>query len=340
MVIAMIAVACGEDEEEKGVIRFHDPAWETIQEHNAIASFIVEKGYGYPVEIIPGDTGTQEVALPAGDLDVNMELWQANVPEWYDEFVVDKKLVVDLAGTKDPVANGAKGQIIEATDQGWYVPTYVVEANPGLKSVSDLPNYIELFQDPEDPSKGLWYSCTPGAACTKRFIAKAAAYGLDETYNVLTPGSYAALAAAIQGAYTAGDPVLAYYWEPTKLLSDLDMTQLEEPAWTQACADALAAGTAEEPYVSEIGCHDALNDVHTGVTAGLVDRAPEVVEFLGKMFVGSLPLGDLAAWKKDNNKTWREAAIYYIRNNEDRVKGWMDSKTWDTLKKALDEEPA
>ena len=221
----------------QGVIRFHDPAWETIQEHNAIASFIVEKGYGYPVEIIPGDTGTQEVALPAGDLDVNMELWQANVPEWYDEFVVDKKLVVDLAGTKDPVANGAKGQIIEAT--------YVVEANPGLKSVSDLPNYIELFQDPEDPSKGLWYSCTPGAACTKRFIAKAAAYGLDETYNVLTPGSYAALAAAIQGAYTAGDPVLAYYWEPTKLLSDLDMTQLEEPAWTQACADALAAGTAE-----------------------------------------------------------------------------------------------
>ena len=161
MVVAMIAAACGGDDEEKGVIRFHDPAWETIEEHNAIASYIVEKGYGYLVEIIPGDTGTMEVALPAGDLDVNMELWQANIPDWYAEFVVEKGLVVDLAGTFDPVANGAKGQIIEATDQGWYIPTYVAEANPGLKSVSDLPNYIELFQDPEDSSRASGSAAPP-----------------------------------------------------------------------------------------------------------------------------------------------------------------------------------
>ena len=163
---------------------------------------------------------------------------------------------------------------------------------------------------------------------------------MDEFYNVLTPGSYGNLAAAIKGAYTAGDPVLAYYWEPTALLSELDMTQLEEPAWTQECADAINAGTAEEPYVSTIGCHDALNDVHTGVTAGLVDRAPEVVEFLGKLFVGSLPLADLAAWKNDNDKTWEEAAIYYLRTNESTWTTWVSSDAADKVKKALDKEPA
>ena len=320
--IMLVGAACG-DGDEKQVIKLHNAQWDTHEEHNAIASYIIEKGYSYPVEIIIGDTGTMEVALPSGELDVNVELWRANIPAWYQEFVVEKGLVVDLAGTKDPVANGAKGQIIEATDQGWYVPTFVIEANPGLKSVSDLPNYIELFEDPEDPGKGVWLSCTPGAACTKRFIAKANAYGLDKTYNVQTPGSYGALAAAIEGPYLAGEPVLAYYWEPTKLLLELDMTQLEEPAWTQACADALAAGTEAEPYESDIGCHDALDDIHTGVTASLVERAPEVVEFLGKMFVGSLPLADLAKWKTDNNKEWSDAAVYYLKNNGPTWTQWV-----------------
>ena len=333
--IMLMGAACG-DGDEKEVIKFHNPAWETIEEHNAIASYIVEKGYGFPVEIIPGDTGIMKVTLPAGGIDVNMELWQANIPAWYDE-VIANGTVVDLAGTKDLVANGAKGQIIEATDQGWYVPTYVIEANPGLKAVSDLPNFIELFEDPEESGKGLWFSCTPGAACTKRFIAKANAYGLDQTYNVLTPGSYAALAAAIRGAYTAGEPVLAYYWEPTKLLSDLDMTQLEEPPWTQACADALTAGTAEEPYTSTIGCHDALNDVHTGVTASLVDRAPEVVDFLGKMFIGSLPLADLATWKGDNNREWDEAAVYWLQNNEATWTNWVTADAAKNVKESLAE---
>ena len=337
--IMLIGAACGGDD-EKAVIKFHNAQWTTHEEHNAIASYIVKNGYGYPVEIIIGDTGTMEVALPTGELDVNMELWRANIPAWYKEFVLEKKLVVDLAGTKDPVANGAKGQTIEATDQGWYIPTYVSEAYPALKSVADLPNFIELFKDPEDSSKGLWYSCTPGAACTKRFIAKANAYGLDKTYNVLTPGSYGALAALIKGAYLAGDPVLAYYWEPTALLLELDMTQLEEPPWTQECADALAAGTEAEPYESPIGCHDALDDIHTGVTASLVDRAPEVVEFLGKLFVGSLPLADLATWKDDNNKSWDEAAVYYLRQNESTWTKWVSADAAKELKKALEKEPA
>ena len=259
--VLLLVAACGEDATAtpaatptatpvpKTVIKFHNPQWETIEEHNAIAAYIVEHGYGYPVEIVIGDTGTMQVALPLGELDVNMELWQANIPIWYAD-VTAKGTVVDLTGGKGPVANGATGQIIEATDQGWYVPSFVIEANPGLKSVSDLPNFIELFEDPEDPGKGVWLSCTPGAACTKRFIAKANAYGLDQTYNVQTPGSYGALAAAIEGADKARKPVLAYYWEPTKLLAELDMTQLEEPAWTQECADALAVATESEPYES------------------------------------------------------------------------------------------
>ena len=323
LVLMLVAAACGGETKEKAVIKFSDQSWDTLWLHNAIAMYVTEQGYGYPVEEVVGTTGTMKVALPIGDLDVAMEMWRTNIRDWYDEFVVEKKQVVDLAGTKESVANGAKGQTLEATDQGWYVPAYVIAQNPGLKSVSDLPNYKHLFTDPEDASKGVWVNCIIGWECQKRYRAKALAYGLNEHYNVIEPGSSAALAAAIKGAYDAGEPVLSYYWEPTKLLAELDMVQLEEPPWTQACADAISAGTAAEPYESPIGCHDALDDVHTGVTASLVDRAPEVTEFLGNLFVGSLALEDLAAWKKDNDKEWRDAAVKWLRANEATWSTWI-----------------
>ena len=86
MVLGMVAAACGGGD-DKEVVKFYDGQWETLWEHNAIAMYITENGYGYPVEQVSGTTGTMKVALPQGDLHVNMELWQNNVVDWYQENV-------------------------------------------------------------------------------------------------------------------------------------------------------------------------------------------------------------------------------------------------------------
>ena len=45
--------------------------------------YIVEKGYGYPVEQVTGIFGTMKVALYRKfDLDVNLELWHTHVTDW------------------------------------------------------------------------------------------------------------------------------------------------------------------------------------------------------------------------------------------------------------------
>ena len=316
----------------KELIKFHDASWASLWLHNGIAMYIVEKGYGYPVEEIQGTTGTMKVALPLGDLDVNMELWRMNTPEWYNEFVVEKGEVIDLAGTGANLPMAARGQVLLSGGQGFYVPTYVIKGDaergieataPDLVSVFDLPQYASVFQDLEDPEKGLLINCIVDWQCHKINRAKWAAYGLNDTYNVLEPGSSAALDAAIQGAYDAGEPVLTYYWEPTALLNRLDMTRLDEPAWTQECADTLAAATEELPYASEVGCGYPFGDIHVGVYSGLLERAPEVGEFLSNMFIGSKLLGELEAWKIDNDKEWRDAAIYYVKNNGATWASWV-----------------
>lgn len=347
MALALVAAACSDDEATntpaqatptetamKEVIRFHDGQWESSWQHINIAMYITDHGYGYPVEDIQGTTGTMLVSLPEGDIDVNMEIWRGNLVEWYAENTANGK-IVDLAGTVDNVANGSKGQILETSAQGFYVPTYVVEENPGLVSVTDLPDYKALFADPEEPDKGVLTNCILGWACQKIVRAKWEAYGLYDTYNILEPGSAGAIDANITGAYLAGEPFLTYYWEPTKIVAELDLTMLEEPVWTSECQAAIDLATAEEPYESTIGCAFPAIDVHTGVNGDLVERAPEVVEFLGNMFIGALKLGDLAAWTNDNNKTYEEMAIYYLRNNEAEWTTWVPMDVAERVKESL-----
>jgi len=309
----------------KEVIKFHDGQWGSLWVHNAIAMYVIENGYGYPTEEIQGTTGTAKLTLVEGDIDVNMELWRMNIGEWYEE-ATTSGAVLDLAGKTDPsilLSEGAKGQVIAFGGQGFYVPTYLAEANPGLKSVSDLPQYKDLFTDPNDPSKGAVMNCIIGWQCQKINRAKWFAYGLYDTYNVVEPGGGAALKAAIVGPYAAEEPFLSYYWEPTDVVNLRDLTLLEEPAWTSECQAALDAAVQEEPYESTMGCAFPSGDVHTGIHKSLKERAPEVTEFLANFYMGAGVLAEMEVWKADNDADWIDVAVEYLKKNRDIWTTWI-----------------
>ena len=317
----------------KEVIKFHDGQWSTLWIHNAVDRYIIENGYGYPTEEVQGNTDTMKATLIEGDVHVNMEMWRMNIPNWYVEHTTSGVLV-DLAGTTDPserLPEGTKGQTISFGSQGFYVPTYLTEANPGLKSVSDLPDYWELFKDPNDPSKGVMHSCIIGWQCQKINRAKWYAYGLYDTYNVVEPGGADALKAGIVGPYEAGLPFLSYYWEPTDVVSLRDLTMLEEPTWDAKCQAALDVALAGTPYESTIGCGYPAGDTHTGVHRSLVERAPEVTEFLANLFIGVKPLAELEVWKAEKGREWREAAPKFLRENRDTWTTWITDEDRDGI---------
>ena len=107
----------------------------------------------------------------------------------------------------------------------------------GLKSVEDMkkPEIAKLFADPEAPGKGRMTSCISGWTCYTINLVKHKVYGLDEYYTNFDPGSGGALDAAIAGAFKKGKPVFSYYWTPTGLMGKVDLVQLEEPAYDNAC---------------------------------------------------------------------------------------------------------
>lgn len=320
---------------EKQTIRIADVQWQTLWINNAITKFIIENGYGYPVETIEMTTPVFQQAIVSGDVDLIMEIWRQNLEEWYVK-VLEEGTVVDL------------GETFEKSTQGFYVPRYVVEGDPDrgiepvapeLKSVFDLPQYKSVFQDPENPDKGLIINCITGWQCAEVNRAKIYAYDLEDDYNLLEPGASAALDATIAGAYEKGQPLVTYYWEPTWLLGRYEMIQLEEPEYTKACWDeinkVLNGEVALEDVGPEAGCAYETVGIHKAAAASLVERAPEVTAFLEKMNVGTEPLNKTAAYMEIEKASADEAAIWFLKEYRDKWHTWVPEDVAEKVEQAL-----
>jgi len=311
---------CAAEAPGKEPIVFADLGWDSAQVHNRIATFILENGYGYPKsEMVPGETIPLFAGLSRGDIDVSMEIWVANQQEAYDKSI-------------------AAGDVVDLGDnfwdnwQGWLVPTYVIKGDPArgiepmapdLKTIDDLPKYWELFKDPEDPTKGVFYSCIAGWECEKINEEKFKVYGLDEYYNVFLSGSGAALAGSMVGAYEKGEPWFGYYWAPTWILGKLDMTPIEEPPFDETVWDTNHA------------CAYPAVKVNIVVHSSLPDRAPEVVEFLTKYVTTTAQVNKALAYMQETEASTEEAAIYFLQEFESTWTKWVPSDVADKVKAAL-----
>jgi glycine betaine/proline transport system substrate-binding protein len=297
-----------------------DLSWDSAQLHARIAGFIIENGYEYPeVQYVYADTIPGFLGLTTGDIDISMEIWIENQQEAVDEAL-------------------AAGTVLDLGDnywdnwQGWLVPRYMVEGDiergieavmPGVESVFDMAEHWELFQDPEEPSKGRFYSCIPGWECEIINEAKMQAYGLDQYYNVFLPGSGAALLASLESAYLQGEPWFGYYWDPTPPMGKFDMVQLSEPAYDPAIWDDTYA------------CAYPAVHVNVFVNAELEDTAPEIVEFLTAYATTSAQNSAALAYMDENDATVEDAAIWFLNEYEDTWTSWVSTDVANKVKAAL-----
>ena len=311
---------CAAEAPEKEPIVFADGGWDSIQVHNRIADFILVHGYGYPPsEYIPGETIALWAGLSRGDIDVDMECWVENQQEAYDKSI-------------------AAGEVVDLGDnfldnwQGWLVPTYVIKGDasrgieamaPDLKSIDDLPQYWEVFKDPEDPTKGRFVNSVPGWESTGINTQKLEVYGLDKYYTDFVAGSDAALSGSMVAAYEKGEPWLGFYWAPTWILGKLDMTPIEEPPFD------------EEVWETTHACSYPANNVNICVHVSLPDRAPEVVEFLTKYATTTAQVNKALAYMQETKADTTAAAIYYLEEFEDTWTKWVPLDVATKVKAAL-----
>ena len=324
LLLVLLAAGCGDG--EKPVIRLH--IWEGIDSHslnNAIIEFIIESGYSYPVETVVETTPVLQSALPKGEVDLNLEGWQQNIPDWYDE-QIEKGTIVNL------------GTTFEGGPQFFIIPKWVAEEY-SIETVFDMEDHWELFQDPQDPSKGVFYSCTIGTQCAQINEVKLEAYGLTRYYNLVSPGSYDALEAALTRPQERSQPVFGYYWAPNALIGIYDWHVLKEPSHTAACWENVTAASVDNSQrpIDEACAYETL-PIEKLAHSGLQKKAPDVVEMLKKANIGLQPINETLAWAAENEVTdSEEEAIHYLQTYEDRWETWVTPEAYQKIKEALEE---
>jgi glycine betaine/proline transport system substrate-binding protein len=306
-------------DKSKKTIVLADAGWDSIRFHNDVASFIIENGYGYKTDVIPGTTAATFAGFRKGDIDAYMEIWTENIMDVYKE-AVDSGDIIEVSTNFDDNA------------QGLYVPTYIIKGDqergikplaPDLKTVKDLEKYPEIFKDNEVPDKGRIYGAPPGWSVDKVLQEKIKTYGLDKKYNYFSPGSDTALAASIASAYEKGEAWVGYYWEPTWITGKYDMTLLEDEKYS------------DEKWNNGYACEWPSQKVTVGVNKSLTQTAPDIVEFLKKYTTSSKLTGEALAYMMDKEVDTKEAAKWFLKEHEDMWTNWVTDEAASKVKEAL-----
>ena len=303
------ASAAGGAPAEKTSITFADVGWDSIKLNNALAGLVAEAVFGYTWQETPGSTPISHEALLAGEVDVHMEEWTDNISSYQTD--LDAGKFVEL------------GINFNDNYQGFYVPRYVIDQYPDLKTVRDLAKYPQLFPDPEDPAKGIIYGGIAGWEITEIMEKKVEAYGLDQYYNYFVSGSDAILNTAMTSAWDKQEPIVAYYWEPTWLLGMYDFVLLEDDPYNP------------DTYQDGLGACPAVT-VTVAVSNDFAASNPEYCAFLSNFSMPSALISEALAYMQENKADYEQAARWLLtETHPELVDQWLEPGQAEALRSAL-----
>lgn len=140
---SMLCFASSAHSADCGDVTIASMNWQSAEVLASLDKFILNEGYGCNADIIQGDTvptitSMTEKAQP----DIAPEGWVDLLPDVVNGGISSGKLVV------------ASTVLTDGAVQGWWMPKYIADAHPDIKTIDDLLKHPELFPDPEDKSKG------------------------------------------------------------------------------------------------------------------------------------------------------------------------------------------
>ncbi len=299
MFFLVLMAACGGGDSGETITLIANP-WPASELNVNVAKIIIEKELGNPVEIVALDENAQWDALAAGDADASLEVWPSGHGERIAEYI-EAQGVVEHGGPLGPV-----GEI------GWFVPAYVVNEYPLLKTWQGYadPALAGLFATAETGDLGQFTAGDPSWVQYDADIIK----NLGLNLQVVTAGSEDALLATVSSAYARQEPVLFYFYSPHGIFDKFDLTQVELPPYNDDCyASAESGGVA---------CAYPQDELFKILSPQLSEKAPDVYTLLKNMKYNSdAQVFMLAAL--DGGQTVEGAAQAWVDANESVWRSWL-----------------
>jgi glycine betaine/proline transport system substrate-binding protein len=321
---SMFALSGAANAAECGTVTIANMNWQSAEVLAAIDSIILKEGYGCETEIVAGDTIPTFTSMnEKGQPDFASEMWINAVREPLDAAVAEGKLT--LIG--QPLKDGA--------GESWFIPKFIADAHPEIKTVADALARPDLFPAPEDASKGAVYNCPAGWGCQISTGNLFRAFkGEEKGFVLVDTGSGAGLDGSIAKANESKTGWLGYYWYPTSLLNNYEMVALSngvehDKAMWDGCIMKGAECADPQPT------NWPKTEVYTVAVADLAQRSPIVAEYLGKRAVSGSEIQGLMAWMTENQATGEDGAKHFLKTNPDVWSAWVSAEAAEKIKAAV-----
>ena len=298
---------------ECGTVTIADMNWASASTLAWIDRIILEEGYGCTVEIVTGDTMPTIASMTEkAEPDIAPEMWINSARDALDKAVAEGRLVY----AADAIAGGAV--------DGLWIPKFVQEAHPEIRTVADVLKHPDLFPDPEDPSKGALYNCPAGWSCQISTANHYRAYGMEAAgFTLVDTGSAAGLDGAIARAFQRQEGWFGYYWAPTALLAKYDLVRLD-PAPGVTFDQAYWDSCFSKPdCVPDRPSTPAPTPIKTVVTASFRDSEPDAFGYVSRRSLDIDTINAFLAWGADNQATGEETARHFLADNEAIWSAWV-----------------
>lgn len=284
-----------------GEVSITEMDWASSAVVTSVAKFLLENGYGCTVKTVPSSTTPAMASIAeTGEPDILTELWTNSSPI-YEELRAKGKLV-ELGHV---LSDGG----IEA----WWIPAYLAQAHPELKTLDGILANPELVG-------GRFHDCPAGWACDVVDLNNAravdmAGHGIERFQH----GSGETLATAIAAAYAAKEPWFGYYWAPSSVLGKYPMVQVETAPFDPEAHRCNSDPECPDPKLSAF----PVAKVVTAVAPDLLDREPEVAEFLRHMSFTNEQMGAILAWQDNNSASYEDAAVHFLTTYPETWSAWL-----------------
>ncbi len=308
---------------ECGEFTIADMNWNSASLIAHIDQFILNEGYACDAQLIPGDsvpTGTS--MIEKGQPDVAPELWTNGIKEALDKGVAEKRL--RYAGKS--LTNGG--------EEGFWVPRYLVERYPELTTIEGVIKNAKLFEHPEDDEKFAFYGCPAGWTCqiTSGHLFDALKLE-DHNFEMIDPGSGAALAGTIAKAYERNKAWFGYYWSPTPVLGKYEMVKVDFGSGTdiEEFRNCTTQPDCESPKVTMFPAAP----VHTVTTESFATSQPIAYQYFQKRGFTNEKMSELLAWMEDNQADAEEAMYHFLETSPDVWHNWVPQDVAEKVQQAL-----
>lgn len=299
-------------------------SWQSAQAMSYVDQFILKNGYGCNATIVAGDTvPTITAMVEKGQPDVAPEATPSLLGDVATKGLAEGRIVQIGTAISD-------GQV-----SGWYIPQYVADAHPELKTVDDAVKHPELFPAPEDPSKGGVLQGPQGWGDTVVTAQLFKALKLGDKGFVLVPsGSAAALDGAITKAYERKKGFIAAYWAPTSLLVKYPMKRLEmphDPAEWKRCTTVQDCPDPKPNYWKQA----EMITLGSGTFAKRGTDLGRVMEYFKTRSWTQATVGKVMLWMTENQASGADGAKWFLKSMPDAWAKWVPADVAAKVKAAL-----